>query len=307
MATTTFPARTDLVFRPITTNIGVEVTGVELGGHMSPDDVAAIRSAWLKWRVAVFPGQDGLDRGRHVAFGRLFGQVTPAHRLAGRPADQEHPEIYVLDLQELRRTYPSFQGVPDALTPYKPAGSEGWHTDLCYEADPPLGSMLRAIAVPEYGGDTMFANLAGAYAALAPATRDFLSRLRAVHRIEHVDNKAGTSRIESAAVHPVVHVHPETGEAVLFVNPGFTSHIVGLSRTESDSILQMCFEVITSPEFVLRVRWNPNTLVFWDNRATCHFGPIEMGNANYHRVMNRITIKGVPLVGMHGDVSETII
>jgi len=295
-----------LSVEPITAEIGAEIGGVDLADDLDDGQIAAIRAALLKWRVVVFRDQTRLDQASHIAFGRRFGEVTMAHTLADRPASAEHPEIYVLNLQELRK-YPSFQPIGTNATPLAPARGDGWHTDLSFDADPPMGSILRAITVPEYGGDTMYTSLVGAYNALSTPVQDMLANLWAVHSIDRTDTKTGARAIDAAAVHPMVRIHPETGERVLFVNPGFTTHIVGLSRNESDRILQMCYEVITSERFSFRVRWKPGTVVFWDNRCTCHYGPVEMATATFERVMNRITIKGEPTYDVNGVTSRTLV
>lgn len=153
---------------------------------------------------------------------------------------------------------------------------DGWHTDVTCDANPPLGSMLYITEVPECGGgDTLFANMYLAFELLSEPMQRFLEGLTAVHdgAIPYVGAykttppEGGYPRNE----HPVVTVHPETGRKVLYVNSGFTSHIKGMQRWESKAVLESLYDFIaTTPRLHCRVRWEPNTLTFWDNRCTQH-------------------------------------
>jgi alpha-ketoglutarate-dependent sulfate ester dioxygenase len=108
------------------------------------------------------------------------------------------------------------------------------------------------------------------------------------------------------AIHPVVRVHPETGERALFVNPGFTSRLLGLSQQESDRILELFFEQIARPEYTVRFRWNAGDLAVWDNRATAHLGPRDLDHLDVERVLYRITLTGDIPVGVDGFRSEIV-
>lgn len=154
---------------------------------------------------------------------------------------------------------------------------EAWHTDVTCDAEPPMGSILHITKIPEIGtgGDTMFANMYLAYDMLSETMKRFLDGLTAVHdgRIPYEQGygyvPAGQEHPKNE--HPVVVRHPETGRKLLFVNSGFTSHIIQLSRTESRAVLDMLYRhVAMEPALHCRIRWAANTLVFWDNRCTQH-------------------------------------
>ena len=240
----------------LTPHIGAEVRGVDLAQPLSNEQAQDVSDAWRDWKVLVFRDQR-LDRDQHKAFGRRFGSL------------HVHP---------MQHTY---GGDPEILTVKTTADSpytagDGWHTDVTCDEIPPLGSMLYVTETPASGGgDTLFADMYLAYELLSEPMRGFLDDLTAVHdgAIPYIGSykstppEGGYPRSE----HPVITRHPETGRKVLFVNRGFTSHIVGLSRAESTALLNMLYRHIDStPRLWCRVEWEPNTLTFWDNRCTQH-------------------------------------
>ena len=163
-------------------------------------------------------------------------------------------------------------------------------------------SILRAETVPPYGGDTSWSNLVAAYEGLPEPFRELADKLRAKHSFAPDYGKF-------AAIHPVVRVHPETGERALFVSPGFTRHsreIVGLSKRHSECLLGLLYEQIARQEYTVRFRWEPGSVAFWDNRATAHLAPNDLGHLDYERVMYRITLNGDVPVGPDGRESELV-
>ena len=241
---------------PLTPHIGAEVAGVDLAGALSNECAQDIHDAWMDWKVLVFRDQR-LTRDQHKRFGRRFGKlhVHPMqHKYGGDP-----------EILTIKTTGDS---------PY--TAGDGWHTDVTCDEVPPLGSMLYVTETPACGGgDTLFADMALAYRLLSPPIREFLGGLTAVHdgAIPYVGSykskppPGGYPRNE----HPVVVRHPETGQRILYVNQGFTSHIRGLSRRESRAVLDMLYRHIdATPRLWCRVSWRPNTLAFWDNRCTQH-------------------------------------
>ena len=176
-----------------------------------------------------------------------------------------------------------------------------------------MASILRGVVVPPFGGDTQFANIVVAYERLSEPIRDLIDGLHAVHhnvlplaRGEMPAEMAQRfSSTDIRSVHPVVRVHPETGERAIFVNPNFTSHIVELSRKESRHLLEMLYEQISNPEFTCRFRWEPGSIAFWDNRATAHLVPTDIP-AGFHRSMQRITLTGDVPVGVDGEPSHVL-
>ncbi|WP_436777416.1 TauD/TfdA dioxygenase family protein [Yinghuangia sp. YIM S09857] len=300
-------AITDLEIRPMSGYIGAEIHGVDLTRPLAPDVVARIRAALLEWKVVFFRDQD-ISQARHIAFGRLFGEVSPGHPTLPS-AFPDHPEILRID---------NMKSTTDAVARSAPGDDEvqietRWHTDVSYLADPPMGSILRAVVVPPYGGDTQFGNLALAYERLSAPVRDMIDHLTAVHENTlPIARGNGPSSYMRAfhgtgirTVHPLVRVHPETGEKVLFVNPQYTSHIVELTRQEGRHLLALLYEHLASPEFFVRFRWEPNSIAFWDNRATVHRVPKDVP-PGMHRSMQRITLEGDTPTGPHGFRSHTL-
>ncbi len=267
-------------------SFGAEVVGLDVRSATT-DQVAAIRDALVTYKVLFFRGQDLTDDDQ-VALGRRIGELTPAHPVADG-VDAAHPEVYSIDSAD-----PEF------------SFSDVWHTDVTFMERPPMGSLLRAVQLPTYGGDTSWVDSQLAYESLAEPVQQLVDQLTAVHDgnrewghflKRHLERSGGVGNewdgrqvTELAPVeHPVVRVHPETGRKGLFVNPGFTSHVVGVSDAESRGILDLLYAHLTKPEHTVRHRWQVGDLGIWDNRATLHYA-----NRDYTetRVMHRITLQG---------------
>jgi taurine dioxygenase len=293
---------TQLDIRPMSGHTGAEILGVDLSQPLDPAVVAEIRATLLQWKVVFFRDQD-LTQEQHIAFGRQFGEVTPAHPTL--PAMfPEHPEILLLDNQAIAGAEGNGKG---------PSIESRWHTDVTFVPNPPMGSILRGVVVPPYGGDTQWTNLVTAYETLSAPLQRLCDELHAVH---HNFLPIGRGELSGKlkeqfqskdirALHPVVRVHPETGEKALFVNPNFTSHIHELSRKEGNHLLALLYEHIASPNFTCRFRWAPGSIAFWDNRATCHLVPTDIP-PGMHRSMQRITLAGDLPVGPDGEVSRSL-
>ena len=242
---------------PLTPRFGATITGIDLSQPLSELQEQEIRRASLDWLVLTFPEQK-LTHSQHKAFGRRFGKLH-VHPLL-RNVEMEHPEILPV--------------ITTADSPY--TAGEGWHSDVTCDEIPPMGSMLYITQTPgDGGGDTLFADMYQAYEILSQPMRNFLEGLRAVHdgAQSYISTYGASAPKEGHphAEHPVITRHPETGRKVLYVNRGFTSHIVGLTPSESRATLEMLFRHIeTNPQITCRVRWQPNTLTFWDNRCTQH-------------------------------------
>jgi taurine dioxygenase len=290
----------DIEVRPIAGYIGAEIGGVDLSRPLGDNAIGEIRSALLKHKVVFFRGQDKVGHPEQIAFARRFGEVTYAHPHEDEPF-QEFPEILPIDTKLYEQRYGR------RLTSYE----SRWHTDVTAAVNPPAASILRAVKVPSVGGDTQWTNLVAAYENLSAPLRALADQLRAEHRFGlHLhDGDKYLDRIREnplVSVHPVVRVHPETGERALFVSPGFTSHIVGIPRHESKALLNLFFEQITTPAFTVRFRWEPGDIAFWDNRATAHLAPQDLVHLNADRVLYRVTLTGDIPVGVDGVKSELI-
>jgi alpha-ketoglutarate-dependent sulfate ester dioxygenase len=286
---------------PVAGHIGAEIRGVSLAGPVSDAAVRDIRKALLQWKVIFFRDQQ-IGHAEQVAFTSRFGQVTYAHPLEDEP-NSDHPEILAID----RRRYDRKDG-------RRYTYESRWHTDVTAVVNPPAGSILRAVNVPEIGGDTTWTNLVAAYEGLSAPLRTLADGLKAEHRFNarqrfkesenpYVKRVAANPQV---SVHPVVRVHPETGERALFVSPGFTSHILELSQRESETLLELFFEQITKPAYTVRFRWNPGDVAFWDNRATAHLGPQDLDHLDLERVLYRTTLVGDIPVGVDGFRSQLI-
>ncbi|RKS75300.1 taurine dioxygenase [Motilibacter peucedani] len=268
-------------------HIGAEVRGLDLA-DASDDELSAVRSALVEHKVLFFRFQS-LDPDSQVALGNRLGGLTASHPVVPG-LDDAHPEIYALDSAD--------NGFADV-----------WHTDVTFVRRPPLGSILRAVQLPPSGGDTQWADTQAAYDSLSTPVQQLVDQLTAVHdgsrefgyylaqRQKGEGSVWDGERVRSLdpVEHPVVRVHPESGRKGLFVNPGFTSHIVGVSEAESRGILDLLYAHITKPEHIVRHRWREGDLAMWDNRSTLHYANRDYGDAR--RVMHRITLQGDVPVG----------
>jgi alpha-ketoglutarate-dependent sulfate ester dioxygenase len=299
------PAAQRVEVRPATPVIGAEISGVDLREPLDDASFEAIHAALLKWHVLFFRAQP-LSHDQLKAFGRRFGRLTPAHPIAlGLP---DHPEIWERKADDYRIRRVEDRQRPPSAQP--PRDYKGWHIDITFVANPNRYSILHGVEIPPYGGDTIFANLALAYRELSPEIKALIDGLQAVHRTSGYD--AGKPRPDRKPVgpfvslHPLVRIHPETGEKILFVNPGTTSHIAGLREPESKAILDLLADEVTRPEYQVRFRWSPNALVVWDNQAVAHAGPIDYAHFDLPRVVRRITVEGELPTGPDGFRSHPL-
>jgi len=308
--TATTSSDTSLEVRPMSGHIGAEIFGVDLTSPLSTETVGEIRAALLQWKVVFFREQH-LTQQQHVDFARQFGEPTPAHPTL--PAVfPEFPEILLLDNQVFAKREKA-DGGPASKSSGAPSIESRWHTDVTFLPNPPMGSILRGVVVPPYGGDTQWTNLVVAYETLSAPLQRLCDELHAVHHNELPVSRGEISgalkkQFQSTnmrSVHPVVRVHPETGEKALFVNPNFTSHILELSRAEGRHLLAMLYEHLSNPAYTCRFRWQPGSIAFWDNRATCHLVPTDVPPGE-HRSMQRITLQGDLPVGPDGQTSHAL-
>ncbi len=294
------PGAEHVVVEPLTVHIGAEIHGVDLRQPLSAAETDAIRRALLRWKVVFFRDQH-LDHRQHIAFARNFGEPTPAHVVFG--GDSEYPEIY-----PVKKYRAAFAARPAAVRVWT-----DWHTDITAAVNPPMASILRGVVVPPYGGDTHFANMVAAYAALSPAMRELVAGLRAIHRFKPAttDDQASAynamlERNPLMAEHPLVTVHPETGERGLYTSQEFTRNIVGLAPRESDALLEFLWEHCIRAEFTVRFKWEPGSIAFWDNRATQHQAIRDVYASDFEREFYRVTLNGPIPVGVDGRPSERL-
>jgi taurine dioxygenase len=271
--------------KPIAGALGAEVSGVDLSRTLPDVTIGEIRRALLDHLVIFFHDQR-LTTEQHLAFGRRFGTLQIHDFVEAMPG---YPEI--LEVRKEPEEKRNFGG--------------GWHTDVSYLERPSLGSVLYAIDVPEYGGDTLFANQYLAYEALSDGMKRLLDGLTAIHSARRpYGPDAGrahsygptsmrfhfSERAQAEIEHPVVRTHVETGKKALYVNRTFTIRFKDMTEAESAPLLNYLCDHAVRPEFTCRFRWLPGAIAFWDNRCVQH-------NAinDYHgqrRVMHRVTIEG---------------
>ena len=258
--------------KPLTPRIGAEIYGVDLCAPLSDAVFAEIYQAWMRHLVVFFRDQPMTPQ-QHLAFGQRFGElhVHPAAPYAeGNPA-----------LMQIHTDKDSSRN-----------NGEGWHSDVSADEEPPMASILHLHQTPSHGGDTLWANMYEAYAALSPPIQALLEELSALHVADY-SGFYGThapQRESPSAVHPVVRTHPVTGRKALFVNSGFTKRIKGLNRDESDGILNMLFAHIKNPNFHCRFQWQPDSVALWDNRCTQHLAVWDYYPQTRRGI--RVTIKG---------------
>lgn len=301
------PEHTTPTVRRVAGRIGAEISGVDLSQPLDQQAVDAIRQALLANKVIFFRGQS-LDHASQIAFARQFGELTHAHPHEDAPPE-DFPQILTIDPRRYEEKYG--ENLRELYQRRQYSYFAGWHTDVTAAVNPPAASILRAEVVPSVGGDTQWTNLVAAYAGLSAPIQRLAESLRAVHRfrIPTDEDSKIAQRVNAnllIAEHPVVRVHPETGERALFVNPGFTDHIVGLTAVESRRILDLLYEHLTRPEYTVRFRWHAGDVAFWDNRATAHLAPSDLDHLNVQRTLHRVTLIGDRPVGVDGRESELI-
>lgn len=302
MTLTEAPANVELDVLPLSGTIGAVIRGLDLR-NLTDAQVAAVRQVWLDRKVVFFP-EAGLDPDSHLAFAKRFGEPTEGHPVV--PGLDGHPNVHEIDYGNAARLQALYGNVARNRNRKQYSGLN-WHTDVTFVKRPPLGSILRAVTIPTAGGDTSFSNQQAAFEALSPSLQAYLGTLHAVHNGEHTFERALEARggqgewegevftegdLKAEVRHPVVRTHPETGKKVLFVNPGFTSHIEELTPAESDALLGFLYQHSTQPQFTVRYHWSAGDVGFWDNRATQHSVVGDWNPLEEPRVIQRITLRG---------------
>lgn len=267
---------------PYGRTFAAEIRGVDFTQPVSDAVASTIHRALMEHKVLFFRDA-AMTPEAQVAFGKLFGELT-IHPFV--PHLDHLPEVIVLDNHAENPVF----------------STDVWHSDETFRSDPPMGSILRCIRIPERGGDTLWADMAAAYAGLSDKLQHLISGLEAVHDFQNFrhkfDDLPPRERHERLAQmeeelpnpsHPVVTTHPATGQKILFVNPQFTVAIKGMREDESRALLDVLYRQAMTPEYQFRFHWRPDSMVFWDNRGTQHYA----ANDYYpeRRTMHRVTIK----------------
>lgn len=285
-----------LDIHPVAGNIGAEVRGVRLSPDLDDALFAQIEAALITYKVLFFRQQQHLTDETHQAFGARFGKIVP-HPTVPAPGNSK---LFELDAS-------------------KGGGrADSWHTDVTFVDAFPKISILRGVTIPAYGGDTVWANTAAAYEQLPEALKRFAESLRAVHsndydygadrtvteahRLEH-HQKVFVSSVWEAE-HPLVHVHPVSGERALLLGH-FFKRLVGFSSKESAKIFELLQNRITRLENTVRWQWQQDDVAIWDNRTTQHYAVNDYGNQP--RLVRRVTVKGERAVAVDGSRSRTLV
>ena len=285
-----------LDIRPLTVRVGAEIRCVALSGDLSETTLAAIHAALLRHKVVFFRGQGELTDAEQERFGARFGELTP------HPTQK--PRAGTAAILELDST--------------KGGGrADSWHTDVNFVDAYPKISILRGVVIPEVGGDTIWSNTVAAYEGLPAPLKAAVDQLWAVHtngydyaalrphasdaEKRHFDEVFASTVYETE--HPVVRVHPETGERSLVLG-SFVQRFLGHSRSDSEHLFQLLQSHITRPENTVRWRWRQGDVAIWDNRATQHYGVNDYGDAK--RVVRRTTLVGEVPVGLDGRRSVNV-
>ncbi|MFC9659836.1 TauD/TfdA dioxygenase family protein [Nocardia sp. NPDC127606] len=275
-------------------HIGAQVDGVRLGGDLDARSVATIRAALSEHKVIFFRGQQHLTEDGQYEFAQLLGNPTTPHPTVTSAGAKS----LAIDSHQTR--------------------SNVWHTDVTFVDRVPQASILRAVALPSYGGSTTWASTVVAYNSLPEPLKRLAESLRARHSnrydyaAEIEARPADTDRdyrreFESTyfeTEHPVVEVHPETGERALLLGC-FVKEIVGVSSSESRALLRLFQDRITRLEHTTRWNWSLGDVAIWDNRATQHYA-IDDYDGTEHRRLTRITLGGPVPVGVDGTASVVI-
>lgn len=276
--------------------IGAQVDGVRLGGDLAPATVAEIRATLLAHKVIFFRGQNHLDDEKQLAFAGLLG--TPISHPAAIASVENAPIITAINSEFGKATR--------------------WHTDVTFATNYPAASILRAVTLPTYGGSTIWANTAAAYANLPEPLERLVENLWALHsnRFDYVATETDESptpaqqayrqafeKPDFRTEHPVVRVHPETGERTLILGD-FVRSFVDLDSHESSMLFELLQRRITVPENTVRWNWKPGDVAIWDNRATQHRAIDDYDNQ--YRLMHRVTLMGDVPVNVYGQHSRVV-
>jgi alpha-ketoglutarate-dependent sulfate ester dioxygenase len=281
-----------ITVQKVAESIGARIGGVRLGGDLAPRTVAEIRHALLKHKVIFFSGQDHLDDAGQYEFAGLLGDPTLPH--------------------------PTVRGNANGVLPINSdhGKANSWHTDVTFVDRIPAISVLRAITLPPYGGTTVWANTVEAYRRLHPGLQALVGRLRAVHsnlydyaaqrpQIGGIDVREQEYReqfrsSEFETEHPVVRIHPETGEPSLLLGH-FVRSFTGLSSADFHDLFSLLQRHITRLENTVRWNWRDGDIAIWDNRATQHYAVADYDDLP--RLLHRITLAGDIPIGINGDTS----
>lgn len=283
------PRKSPVRIEQLGANIGAEASGVDLSRPLSKADFKIIRDAFVEHEVLILRNQK-LTQDQYINFVERFGKLTIHPFATSLP---HRPELIVLDNN---RDNP-------------PLSTDQWHSDEMFREAPPWMTALRSSIVPKIGGDTCFASMTSAYEGLNTSLQNFYATLEAVNdfkvfRVLYSGTREGRERLVDLedmfpnAIHPVVRVHPISKKRAIYVSPQTTKYIANVRDFESEHLLHMLYQLPEIPENQLRVRWEPDMIVLWDNISTQHYAPRDF--LPYRRRMERLIVRGSRPYGVTG-------
>jgi alpha-ketoglutarate-dependent taurine dioxygenase len=268
----------EIGIRPLQPTIGAEIEGVDLSRPLSDAQRNAIKAAILKYKVVFFRDQP-LDNEQHAAFARQFGPLYTHPSTKHDPKIAQIHKIAAIDQTEYEKRRGDL-----------PEG-DAYHSDTSWRLVPTWGAVLRAINLPEVGGDTIWVDANLAYEGLSAELKERLEGLHVTHDFRAALTAGGHDY--PVVAHPVVRTHRETGQKILWVNLTQKPQILGLELSESKALIDEILRQYKRPEFQVRFAWRPNSVAFWDNRAAVHYAVRNYGD--FPRVLERILIADEPL------------
>ena len=262
--------------KKVTGTLGAEISNIDIGAPLDDSTLNWLQHEFVENKVLFFRDQH-LTSEQHVAFSNYFGDVLDVHPWSLSKAD--------------------FKNI---MLIYNSAAA-GWHSDETWREETPLGSVLYGRSVPDYGGDTVFADMERVYDDLSEEMQESLVGLYAVH--DHISHRRRMRAIGKSEEqidawrreypevrHPIVRTHPVSGRKSLFVNGGFTDRVDGMDADESNELLTSLYALVAKPQYQCRFRWQTRSVAFWDNRSVQHYGVPDFGDQE--RLMERVTIAG---------------
>lgn len=272
-----------IITRPLQPTIGAEIEGVDLSRPLSPEQRDAIKAAVLRHKVVFFRDQS-LDNAQQAAFAANFGplythpstkrdpKVAPIHRIAAVDAAKYEKRLH-------RDVLPG----------------DAYHSDTSWRLVPTWGAVLRAVTLPDVGGDTIWVDANLAYEGLPAEVKARIENLHVTHDFREALVESGHDY--PIVAHPLVRTHRETGQKILWVNYTQRPQILGVELAESRELLEEVLRQYKRPEFQVRFSWRPGSVAFWDNRAAVHYAVKNYGD--FPRLLERVLIADEPL---HADI-----
>jgi len=274
------PSSEEFRVRRLAPAIGAEIIGVDLSKPMDDEVFAKILNVWHQNLVILFRDQH-LTEDDQVRFGQRFGSPAVTHT---KRFETQNPAVMLIS--NVRENGRLIGALPD--------GEMHFHSDQCHQERPAMASMLYSLEVPSRGGNTLFANAYLAYETLPDSAKKKIEGRKALNAYDYdnASTRRGTKLGEGvpSCWHPIVRTHPATGKKALYVNRLMTIEVEGMSRPESDELLNTLFDHQEQPEFIYEHVWRPHDLLLWDNRCALHARTDF--SADERRLLRRLTILG---------------